>query len=132
MRVTAFAALTANGCTSAAAELRRSPADDDGDTDEMLRLERALRRAMEHVLATPPLPEDRPLLILLAAREAVAIAAVREPEPRHTAALLQSAAVVEQFAHEADAVRWHVHQDPPPRRPRVADGTWLVTHASYG
>ncbi len=113
VQVTAFAALTASGAASAAAELR--PVSDD---DDMHTLEGALRRATEHVLATPPSLEDRPLLILLAAREAVAIAAVAEPEARHTAALLQSANIVEHLAVDTETTLWLVAADPPPHHRR--------------
>lgn len=114
VRVTAVAALSASGAAAAAAELR--PAESADDDDDLRTLDVALRRATEKVLSTPPLPEDRALLILLAARETVALAAMPDPEPRHTVALLESAGVVEHLAAEADTLLWHVDDDPPPRR----------------
>jgi hypothetical protein len=113
VRVTAVAALSASGAAAAAAELRPAESLDD---DDLRSLDRALRRATEKVLQSPPEPEDRALLILLAAREAVALAAVDVPEPRHTAALLENAGIVEHLAAEADTLLWHVDDDPPPRR----------------
>jgi len=114
VRVTAVAALSASGAAAAAEELR--PAESSDDDDDLRALDVALRRATEKVLSTPPQPEDRPLLILLAARETVALAAMPDPEPRHTVALLESAGMVEHFAAEADTRLWHVDDDPPPRR----------------
>lgn len=113
VRVTAVAALSASGAAAAAAELR--PAESADDDDDLRTLDVALRRATEKVLSTPPLPEDRPLIILLAARETVSLAAMPDPEPRHTVALLESAGVVEHLAAEADTLLWHVDDDPPPR-----------------
>jgi hypothetical protein len=114
VRVTAVAALSASGAAAAAEELR--PAEHREDDDDLRSLDIALRRATEKVLLSPPEPEDRALLILLAAREAVALAAVEEPEPRHTAALLENAGIVEHLAAEVDTLLWHVDDDPPPRR----------------
>jgi hypothetical protein len=115
VRVTAVAALAASGAAAAAEELRPAESRDDDD-DDLKSLDGALRRATEKVLSSPPEGEDRALMILLAAREAVALAAVDEPEPRHTAALLENAGIVEHLAAEADTLLWHVDDDPPPRR----------------
>lgn len=115
VRVSAVAALSASGAAAAAAELRPAESRDDDD-DDLRSLDGALRRATEKVLQSPPEPDDRALLILLAAREAVALAAVDAPEPRHPAALLENAGIVERLAAEADTLLWHVDDDPPPRR----------------
>lgn len=111
VRVTAVAALAASGAASAAEELRR--VDDD---DDLPALDGALRRATERVLSTPPEAEDRALQILLATREAVAFASVEDPEPRHTAALLENAGLVEHLATEVETLLWHVDDDAPPKR----------------
>jgi hypothetical protein len=93
VRVTAVTALLNSGAAEAAEVLRAKHAPTEPaslDDDQLPTLEHDVRQATERVLqAPPPDPEDRALLIVLAARAAVALAAVADPEPRHTAALFE-------------------------------------------
>jgi hypothetical protein len=105
VRVTAVTALLNSGAADAAQVLRaRHDASEPTslDDDRLPQLEHDVRRATERVLQTPPPdPEDRALLIVLAARAAVALAAVTDPEPRHTAALLEHVKLVEDLSVHA-------------------------------
>ncbi len=106
VRVTAVTALLNSGAAAAAEALRSRSAPTEPaslDDDQLPQLESDVRQATERVLqAPPPDPEDRALLIVLAARAAVALAAVADPEPRHTAALLEHIKLVEDLGVARD------------------------------
>ena len=112
VRVTAVAALAACGALAAADELRER----DDDDDDLASLATAVDRATARVLDAPPGDaDDRALVVLVATREAVALATSPAPSPAQTAELLQTVGVVEHFASVPTSIPWEARLDPPPR-----------------